>query len=82
MDLAGRKRHAWPTDVAPQHFAKRRNKEQDPLELFSGKQVTGEEGESFPSFAAENVFNQSNAGNQTLCQPLELAQRGIAIKTF
>lgn len=42
----------------------------------------GEEGESFPSSAAENVFNQSYAGNQTLCQPLELVQRGTAIKTF
>jgi len=42
----------------------------DLLALFSGKQVTGEEGESFPSFAAENAFNQSYAGNRTLCRPL------------
>lgn len=50
------------------------------LVLFSGKQVTGEEGHLFPSFAAENVLNQSSAGNQTFCQLL--VQRGIAIETF
>lgn len=50
--------------------------------LFSGKQVTGEEGKSSPSFAAENVFNQSYADLQAFCQPLELMQRGIVIKIF
>lgn len=53
------------------------------LVLFSGKQVTGEEGEAFPSFAPANVFNQSHSGTQTLCQPLwSSCKEGLLSKPF
>lgn len=48
----------------------------DLFALFSGKQVTGEEGELFPSFAVENIFNRSYAGEpNTLPAPGTCANR-------